>query len=276
MNAKRQVKSVLGRLYYATGRHRTAFRNRALVTCFHSINDEQGSPIACTSRQFDEYCAFFRRYFDTLTLGELLDRLEHGADISGTAVITFDDGYRDNFTLAAPTLERYGLPATFFLATDFIGSEHQAWWDSDCGIESRWMSWDQVRTLSASAKFDVGAHTRSHSDLGAISFDDAIAEIDGSVNAIEAETAQRPTLFAYPFGGTDNITPEVRAHVRSAGLRCCPSAFGGLVTPDVDPFELNRLPIINWYLSAYQFGFEAARLRDRPFVPHRSRAAPDA
>ena len=276
MDAKRQVKSALGRIYYATGRHKSAFRDRALVTCFHSINDEEESPVACTSAQFDEYCAFFRRYFDTITLAELLDRLEDGSDISGTAVITFDDGYLDNYTLAAPTLKRHGLPATFFVATDFIGSDHQAWWDTECGIASRWMSWDQVGSLASNPKFEIGAHTRSHADLGAISFDEAKAEIDGSIEAISQETGRRPTLFAYPFGGTDNMTPAVRAHVRETGLRCCPSAFGGLVRPDANPFDLNRLPIINWYLSAYQFGFEAARLRGRAFVPNQSRAAPDA
>ena len=276
MDAKRQVKSALGRLYYATGRHKNAFRERSLVTCFHSINDAHESPIACTSAQFDAYCAFFRRHFDTISLIDLLDRLEAGRDISGTAVITFDDGYLDNYTVAAPTLERYGIPATFFVATDFIGSEHQAWWDTDCDITSRWMSWDEVRALSANSRFDVGAHTRSHADLGSTAHEEAVEEIDGSVAAIEQETGVRPTLFAYPFGGTDNMTPAVRTHVREVGLRCCPSAFGGLVGPDADPYELNRLPIINWYLSAYQFGFEAARLRDRAFIPHQSRAAPDA
>ncbi len=274
MVAKRQAKTMLGRLMYAAGRHRPAFEQRSVVTCFHSINDTHSSPIACTSKQFEEYCSFFKKYFDTISLNELLDRLGNEQDISGTAVITFDDGYLDNYTLGAPLLEKYGLPATFFVATDFIGSDYQAWWDSDCDIQSKWMSWDDVRELSR-AGFDIGAHTRSHANLGEVPFEAAAAEIDESVDAIHRETGKPCGLFAYPYGGTDNMTPEVRDHIRASGLRCCPSAYGGLVSPSTDPFDLPRLPIINWYQSAYQFGFEASRLRDNDFVPHKSRSSPD-
>ncbi|MFT6396898.1 MAG: peptidoglycan/xylan/chitin deacetylase (PgdA/CDA1 family) [Bradymonadia bacterium] len=274
MDAKRQAKTMLGRLMYASGRHRPAFEQRSVITCFHSINDDQSSPVACTSAQFEEYCSFFKKYFDTISLTALLDRLAAEEDISGTAVITFDDGYLDNFELGAPILEKYGLPATFFVATDFIGSEHQAWWDSDCDISSKWMSWDNVRGLS-DAGFELGAHTCSHANLGKIPLSEAKEEIDGSVAAIEQETGKPTTLFAYPFGGIDNMTPEVREHIRISGLRCCPSSYGGLVSPQTDPFDLPRLPIINWYQSAYQFGFEASRLRDKDFVPHQSRSTPD-
>lgn len=77
----------------------------------------------------------FRRQLDLLrrrrvvALGELLEALRSGADTRGMLAITFDDGYLDNFTCAAPVLADYRMPAAFFLATGFIGAERWMWND---------------------------------------------------------------------------------------------------------------------------------------------------
>lgn len=257
VDPRRKAKSMLGRLLFASGRYRSAFEGRALVTCFHSVASN-GSALSCTAQEFAAYCDFLKRYFDVIDLGELLDRLESGASVGGAAVITFDDGYLDNATVAAPILQARGLPATFFLATGFIGTKHQAWWDAEAGVTSEWMSWEHAVTLR-DAGFSIGAHTRNHVDLGSVSAEVATAEVIASVADISAALGEAPTLFAYPFGGRDNITDDVRDAVRAAGLRCCPSSFGGLVTGASDPYTLRRVPVTTWYQSPYQLGFEVAR-----------------
>lgn len=257
VDPRRKAKSMLGRLLFASGRYRSAFDGRALVTCFHSVADN-GSALSCTPEEFAAYCDFLQRYFEVIDLSELLDRLESGESVGGTAVITFDDGYVDNATAAAPILQERGLPATFFLATGFIGTQHQAWWDEQAGITSEWMSWDQARALRE-AGFSIGAHTRNHVDLGSVDEDVARAEVMASVADIADALGAPPTLFAYPFGGRDNITESSRAAVRAAGLRCCPSSYGGLVTAESDPYTLRRVPVTTWYQSPYQLGFEVAR-----------------
>src|SRR5207302_3909591 len=102
-------------------------------------------------------------------------------------VITFDDGYLDNWSIAAPELTCRGLPACFFVATGFIGSDRSASWDSARGVRSAWMSWDHIRDLQKSG-FELGAHTISHVNLGASDPATALSEITGSKTQLESET----------------------------------------------------------------------------------------
>lgn len=256
---KRRLKALLGFLCYRTGLYRLFLRNKAVVALFHRVDDRlAGNPISCTTTEFRGFCDFFGRYFRVVSLETLLTKLRRGEDVSGHLVITFDDGYRDNLEIAAAELERRRLPACFFIATEFIGSTRVPFWDAELGIQSRWMSWDDVRSLNARG-FEIGAHTMNHVDLGVIQGDEAAREIVGSRVRLERELGEPTSLFSYPFGRADQITPANRDAVRDAGFTCCLSAYGGTVNPPGDPFDLKRIPVSPWFLSPYQFGFELFR-----------------
>jgi peptidoglycan/xylan/chitin deacetylase (PgdA/CDA1 family) len=73
---------------------------------------------------------FLHRRYRPLTLEEAVRRLRAGEDFApDEALLTFDDGYRDNFTYAFPVLRGLGLPATIFVTTGYVGSERYFWWD---------------------------------------------------------------------------------------------------------------------------------------------------
>lgn len=254
---KKRLKAALGRLIYATGLHRFRFRDRATIVLFHRVDDELGADaISCTSGIFDAYCRFFARHFDVVSLSGLLDRIDGHESIDRCLVITFDDGYKDNRDIAAPILAKHGLTACFFVATDFIGSNHVAWWDATQQITSSWMHWDDVRALEEDLGFEVGAHTCNHVDLGKVSGGEAKDEIESSRARLEAELGHEVRLFSYPYGGEKNIMDDNRQRVRQAGFRCCCSAYGGGVRADSDRFDLRRIPVSQWYASPYQLGFE--------------------
>ena len=65
-----------------------------------------------------------------------LERLDKGKDKEMYTTINLDDGYMDNYLYAYPVLKKYNVPATIFLATDFIGEEHIFWWDKVFSIVS--------------------------------------------------------------------------------------------------------------------------------------------
>jgi peptidoglycan/xylan/chitin deacetylase (PgdA/CDA1 family) len=147
------------------------------------------------------------------------------------------------------------LRGCFFLTTDFIGSEYVPWWDQQQRIETRWLTWDQARALRA-AGHEIGSHTQTHVDLGKVQTDVAKCEVGGGNERLAKELGENVGLFAYPFGGRRNMSPENQAVISKLGLRCCVSAHGGYVCAGDDPFRLKRVNVSNWFESPYQFGFE--------------------
>jgi peptidoglycan/xylan/chitin deacetylase (PgdA/CDA1 family) len=257
----RYLKSLVGFFTFRLGLHRALLRRRAIVVLFHRVDDRCATDaISCSVKKFDHFCAFFSRYFVVVSLSELVDKLRRGEDISRHLAITFDDGYLDNHDVAAPRLKRQKLPACFFIATDFIGSTRVPWWDRQAGIESEWMNWDQVRSLAAQG-FDIGAHTCNHVDLGLLAGAEAHREITESGARLSAELGERVGLFSYPYGRRHQITENNRQFIRDAGYDCCMSAYGGNVPKGASLYDLHRIPIAQWHLTAYQFGFEAIRGR---------------
>lgn len=110
-----------------------AYSRRApafLVLKYHRVNDE-ADPFfpALGTEVFERHMAFIARTYLVLPVEELMDRMGRGVLPRNALAITFDDGYRDNLTVAAPILARYGLRATIFLSTGFIGTNEVPWFD---------------------------------------------------------------------------------------------------------------------------------------------------
>ncbi|MDR0787118.1 MAG: polysaccharide deacetylase family protein [Gemmatimonadota bacterium] len=252
---RRRVKRGLGWLLFRSGLYRIFTRKKAFIVLFHRVDDRYaGNPISCGTREFERYCAFFARYFDVISASRMVDLLEQGEDISGKLVITFDDGYKDNLA-AAETMRRHGLTGCFFITTDYIGTDRDGPWDTEEGVHSRWMDWDDVRSLVAMG-YEVGSHTVTHPDLGITHGEGASREIRESKAVLEQESGHPVTHFGYPFGGHVNMTARNRELVRAAGYRSCMSAYGGIVTSDANLYDLRRLPVSGWQRSVWQLGLE--------------------
>lgn len=256
-----RIKGGLGRLSVLGALHRPVMKGQAIIVAFHSIvRGASDGALRCGVDDFDAYCRFFARHMRVCTLTELAAAVRAGEPPGGRLVITFDDGYADNHELAGPVLERYGLPATFFVSTGFIGSEHQTDWDKSVGVRSRWMTVDQVRALHA-AGHEIGAHTRTHCDLGAVPAEEGYAEIAGSVDDIQAWTGQRPRHFAIPYG---RAFPELervsRFVLEDLGLETITLCRGGLMNPGRQPHVWERIPVSPIdYLSPYGWFCDVVR-----------------
>jgi len=86
--------------------------------------------VSASVEMFDRQIAFIKQNFNCLTFANLKNALDKNASLPGhPLIVTFDDGYADNFHNAFPILKRHGVPATFFVSTDYMGTKNQFWWE---------------------------------------------------------------------------------------------------------------------------------------------------
>lgn len=102
-----------------------------MILMYHRIADLESDlwKLAVTPEHFSEHLELLRRSFGVIALRKLVENLRAETLKPNSIVITFDDGYRDNLHTAKPLLESAGLPATVFVASGYVDSERDFWWD---------------------------------------------------------------------------------------------------------------------------------------------------
>ncbi len=220
---------------------RWAGQQFAAILLFHRVTDAiPEDRLTIGTARFERVCRMLRR-FRVVPLEAVFDLVRLGKKIPArTVAITFDDSYRDNL-FAARVLARYGLPATFFLPTAFVGTERIFDWDRHLPRMPN-LTWDDVQELSTMG-FEISSHTVTHANLGKVSFDQAQREIIESKQTLESRLDRPVRWLAYPFGGTHDLRPELVPYIEEAGYDGCLSAFGGFVYPGCDVRVLPRTPV---------------------------------
>lgn len=188
---------------------------RAILT-WHSL-DDSGSVISTAPDQF-------ARQVQWLADGGVqvvpLDALVRGdVDAGRDAVaLTFDDGFANVATVAAPRLEARGWPYTVFVVSRSAGADNCWPRGADAGIPVLpLLDWDALARLQA-AGATLGAHTRTHRALVDVPADALAAELAGSADDIAARTGVRPSAFAYPYGARDAASTAAVAGTFAVGV----------------------------------------------------------
>ena len=176
-----------------------------------------------------------------LSLPEAVDRLEAGRAARGIAV-TFDDGFADNYANALPVLVEWGVPAAFFLATDYIGTDQVFERDRRCAEANRFLDWGQVREM-ASAGMTIGAHTGGHVKPCAVQPSAFRQEVERSKNVIEDRLGVACEYFAYPWGRARDLDQRHVDVAMEAGFRAVVATINGTNGTGQDLFRLRRTTI---------------------------------
>lgn len=247
------MKDVVRRVVYhaLNGSGTTALRRQrrvrarqgwATILVFHTLSETHAHDgITMSPRHFGDIMSMLEARYEVISLTELLDRVRNHRELTGReVVITFDDGYLDNYHFAAPILLDHGLPATFYLTAGFIGTDRQFRWDTEKGRRTVMMTWEQAREMHAMG-FEIGCHTWNHPDLGTEPIESSQRELVDAKARIEQEVGGPVRHFAYPFGGLGNIRPEWVAAIRDAGFASNVRCHGGHVTAGDDPFWIARI-----------------------------------
>ncbi|MBX3330263.1 MAG: polysaccharide deacetylase family protein [Nitrospira sp.] len=214
----------------------------ATVLTFHRVNDKEDKDgLSVHPRLFEELLDVLAREYRIVPLARVLEMMTTKSKPipARTMSITFDDGYLDNFAVAAPILRQRNIPATFFVSSGYVGTMRKFPWDVSKSVSHPLMTWDQVRQLAAEG-FEIGAHSVNHLNLGVCSPDVAEKEIIGSKRHIEDQLGAAISGFAYPFGWKQSMNEVASLIVREAGFAYCCSNYGGKVTNQSDRFNIQR------------------------------------
>ena len=206
------------------------------VLTYHSI-DDSGSPISVHPSAFTRHVRWLASGQVKVTSLEDLLRLPPGSD---AVAVTFDDGFENFSTRAAPLLIAHGLPATLFVVTDRAGTTNA--WDQHPppGIPILpLLGWAALERLAASG-IGIGAHSRTHRDLTRLDGAALDDEIYGSADQCRSRLGFAPTAFAYPYG---RISHAAAVRVSSAFACGCTTE---LRTLDL-PYDAALLPRLDMY-----------------------------
>ena len=170
---------------------------RATILFYQGLSEN--TPVSMDEKRKDRFYSdmeYIRDHFNVISLTELQDIMENQKPLSrNTVIITFDDGLNSVYTIAAPILEEFGFPATFFVITDSLENEN-------------YMNWEQIRELSqvtvdGNYLFTIGSksHTHSRQDWPDIKGIALKRELEVSKDLIEEHISPRLcTTFALPYG----------------------------------------------------------------------------
>ncbi len=252
MNLLRQTLLDAYRLATAR-RRRQAIEHLSAVGCapvsvlfYHRIADTHPNGWTMGTKAFERQINWLARRLDFVSLAEAQQRLADQTSHRPAVAITFDDGYADNCEFAIPLLLRRKIPFTYFVSTDIVRNQTAFAHDLEAGVCLQPNTVSEIRAM-ADAGVEMGAHTRTHADMGqAIAPDFIASELLGSKQDLEQWIGKPVRYFAFPFGLPQNLTSEACAAAHDAGMKGICSAYGaynlpGNVSPTHGPFHLRRI-----------------------------------
>lgn len=198
------------------------WESQPLILAYHSISSERQDGLAVRPQDFEWQIRWLANHgYRSATLPAFI-RGEIPED-ERVVLITYDDGYADNYTEAFPILMKYGFTATIFLVTNAVGQEHVYWWDLPklASTPDRRLfyplNWEQIYQM-AKAGIAFGSHTCSHPRaLTELPREECWREIYDSRAVLQQKLGDEVASFCYPRG---DLNPDVVGMVAVAGYSC--------------------------------------------------------
>ncbi|MCM8800954.1 MAG: polysaccharide deacetylase family protein [Candidatus Omnitrophica bacterium] len=204
------------------------------ILMYHSITEQvqPGNRLQVSKDAFTRQMQFLKKHnYRVIPLEELGDLIKAKKKIPyKTVVITFDDGYKDNYLYAFPILKKYNLYATIFLIVDEIDRPQQ----------DR-LSWEEIRQMQDSGIITFGSHSLDHPFLTELSsLDELRRQIFDSKRILEERLGRHINAFAYPSGRFNEIIKNL---VKEAGYKLAVATNPGKGFSNNDIFALKRIRI---------------------------------
>lgn len=205
---------------------------------YHKVNDYDTDTYTIRPQDFAAQLDYLKAQgYTTITVLEYLNaRKGEGSLPEKPVLITFDDGYRDNYTTAIPMLEERGMKGTVFIVTNDVGLP-------------KYMSWDDLMDLQ-NRKSELGSHTANHLPLTDMSDEAAEEEMKVTKLITTWHGLKKLFGFSYPNG---MYKPEYAAMLKRQSFYCAVTGDPGLNTLKTKPYELHRINIPRPRFGLWEF-----------------------
>ncbi len=181
-----------------------------LALMYHHIGTVDAAneqyPFTITPQRFEQQLDMLEKCgFTPVGVDEIKQAARTGQRLPPKPVLlTFDDGYEDNYHLLFPILQKRNIKVLIFLITDYIGSR------------PGYLSWQQVQQMQQSGLVQFGSHTLSHARLRRLPNEEVLRELTQSKKTLEEQLGVACEAFCYPFG-SGGLDKRVRPLVFQAG-----------------------------------------------------------
>lgn len=201
-----------------------------LVLNYHKVANEHKS-LSVRLADFEQHMIWLKEYgFTSITPEELYAFVTEGAELPERPVlITFDDGYEDNYTNAYPIMKRYGFKGTIFVVTGFLGKY------------PNYMTWAQAQELDRNG-FSIESHTATHKSMTEASDEQITKELVQSRETLKEKLGKDADFIAYPTG-TYNL--HIAQLVKEAGYKGAFTIKYDNVSRSSNVYALERVPIFH-------------------------------
>jgi peptidoglycan/xylan/chitin deacetylase (PgdA/CDA1 family) len=244
---KIRLADVVTKLTWRLAKHRSDLRSCVPVLCYHRVLPdyiEGDDPIyTVLPEQFESQMAFLAEAgFVSLSLQEYTETARGDRRPAKRSVlITFDDGYADNYKIAWPIAKKYQVKINLFLCTSYLNQANPLVMSQDgyqivrdysphleghstlqkhiMNFPHLWrpLNWQEIREMHESG-VEIGFHSHSHRNLALLSPAELATDIATGLLILQRELGYRPGCFALPYGWYDSYNSEVISILRNYGM----------------------------------------------------------
>ncbi|WP_455793462.1 polysaccharide deacetylase family protein [Clostridium butyricum] len=202
------------------------------VLYYHSVDENAANEVTITPEKLKEQLDYINdNNYVTITMTELYDHIENNKPIPEKSIlITFDDGYMNNYTEAFPMLKELNMTATIFCVGNSLDGSY-------------YLSEEAIKEMSDYG-IDIESHTVNHVHLDTMSYDEQLLELKNSKNILEKITGKEVLSLAYPFGDYNDNTIKA---AKDAGYKMGFTTKLGLSDRTDDIYKLDRIYISSSY-----------------------------
>jgi peptidoglycan/xylan/chitin deacetylase (PgdA/CDA1 family)/folate-dependent phosphoribosylglycinamide formyltransferase PurN len=219
-----------------------AFRNHSrrrarrfpVIVLYHHLTCDRRKHMGLPTARFARHVRYLKQHYRIASLPDAVEMLRRGDVEAPTVVLTFDDGYLDNFSGLRAVAELEQVPITICVCTQHVADKSELAHDvsrGERGFPS--MGWEQVRYLDRHG-VTIASHTRTHFNCGGTDYSRLVGEIVDSGHELEEQLGHPVAAFAFPWGSPENIS-SLACGIALQHYPVVLSAGGG---PNAGPLEL--------------------------------------